>query len=118
MKRARRPPGSEEIPPTSAASYAERHLDEREPGEKDRMTLLPQTIVEPLKKHLARVHDAHERALRAGYGGVELPDALLARPASDRRINESLPRRERLGWRKIGRQCILGRVPASTLDRV
>ena len=45
-------------------------------GEKDRVTLLPQTIVEPLKQHLTAVREAHERALREGYGGVELPYAL------------------------------------------
>jgi len=45
-------------------------------GEKDRATLLPQTIVEPLKKHLGQMRDAHERAMREGYGGVELPYAL------------------------------------------
>jgi integron integrase len=54
-------------------------------GEKDRVTLLPQTIVEPLKKHLRRVRDAHERALREGYGGVELPYALARKyPQADR----------------------------------
>jgi len=45
-------------------------------GEKDRVTLLPEAIVEPLKKHLAHVRQQHERALRDGYGGVELPYAL------------------------------------------
>lgn len=32
-------------------------------GEKDRVTLLPQAVVEPLERHLARVREAHERAL-------------------------------------------------------
>lgn len=45
-------------------------------GEKDRVTLLPEAIVEPLKQHLAQVRQQHERALREGYGGVELPYAL------------------------------------------
>ena len=37
-------------------------------GEKDRVTLLPEAVVEPLKQHLAHVRQAHERALREGYG--------------------------------------------------
>jgi len=54
-------------------------------GEKDRVTLLPQTIIEPLKQHLDRVRGAHERALREGYGGVELPYALACKyPQADR----------------------------------
>jgi len=54
-------------------------------GEKDRVTLLPQTIAGPLEKHLGRVRDAHARALREGYGGVELPYALARKyPQADR----------------------------------
>ncbi|MFV1968514.1 MAG: integron integrase, partial [Pirellulaceae bacterium] len=45
-------------------------------GQKDRVTILPRTIVEPLKKHLTKAHALHERAMRDGYGGVELPYAL------------------------------------------
>jgi integrase len=45
-------------------------------GEKDRVTLLPEAIVEPLKEHLVRVRQAHERALSDGYAGVDLPYAL------------------------------------------
>jgi hypothetical protein len=40
------------------------------------VTILPKTIVKPLKKHLIDVERLHEQAMRAGYGGVELPDAL------------------------------------------
>jgi len=45
-------------------------------GDKDRVTLLPEAVVEPLKQHLIHVRQAHEQALREGYGGVELPYAL------------------------------------------
>ena len=45
-------------------------------GQKDRVTILPRTIVELLKKHLANVRRRHEQAMRDGYGGVELPYAL------------------------------------------
>ena len=45
-------------------------------GAKDRVTLLPETVVGPLKDHLARVREQHEQAMEAGYGGVHLPFAL------------------------------------------
>jgi integron integrase len=46
-------------------------------GAKDRVTMLPQAIIEPLKQHLVRVKALHERDLAAGFGDVELPDALM-----------------------------------------
>jgi len=45
-------------------------------GAKDRVTVLPQAVIEPLKLHLVRVHALHEKDLADGYGDVELPDAL------------------------------------------
>jgi len=45
-------------------------------GAKDRITVLPQKIVEPLKNHLRHVHHLHEKDLRDGYGRVYLPHAL------------------------------------------
>jgi integron integrase len=45
-------------------------------GEKDRVTLLPAMAADAIKEHLVRVRQQHERALREGYGGVELPYAL------------------------------------------
>jgi integron integrase len=45
-------------------------------GAKDRVTMLPASVVQPLTEHLVRVRLLHERDLAAGYGGVELPDAL------------------------------------------
>ncbi len=54
-------------------------------GDKDRTTLLPEVVVEPLKKHLAGVRPEHDRALREGYGGVELPYALARKyPNADK----------------------------------
>lgn len=54
-------------------------------GEKDRLTLLPGVIVDAMKEHLVRVRQQHERALRDGYGGVELPYALERKyPQADR----------------------------------
>jgi integron integrase len=45
-------------------------------GAKDRVTLLPATLVDSLRLHLEKVRVQHERAMANGYGGVELPYAL------------------------------------------
>jgi integron integrase len=45
-------------------------------GKKDRVTMLPELIVEELKRHLLRVKKTHELDLKAGYGAVYLPYAL------------------------------------------
>jgi integron integrase len=46
-------------------------------GGKDRITVLPASVIEPLQAHLIRVKALHERDLAQGYGDVELPDALM-----------------------------------------
>jgi integron integrase len=45
-------------------------------GGKDRVTMLPGSVAEPLKMHMTRVKLLHERDLERGYGDVELPHAL------------------------------------------
>jgi integron integrase len=45
-------------------------------GAKDRATVLPATLVEPLRIHLEKVRLLHDRAVNSGVGGVELPYAL------------------------------------------
>ena len=45
-------------------------------GGKDRVTILPEPMVESLQAHLIRVKALHEQDLAEGYGDVELPDAL------------------------------------------
>src|SRR5262245_39822984 len=45
-------------------------------GEKDRITMLPETLVAPLREHLERVQQLHTADLAAGYGAVYLPYAL------------------------------------------
>ena len=45
-------------------------------GDKDRVTLLPGKILEPLADHLLTVRDLHEKDLAAGRGRVEMPFAL------------------------------------------
>ena len=45
-------------------------------GGKDRVTMLPDRLVVPLRAHLDRVRALHERDLEEGFGEVFLPDAL------------------------------------------
>jgi integron integrase len=45
-------------------------------GEKDRRTMLPRPLAEPLRRHLGRVKQLHEKDLGEGYGEVYLPYAL------------------------------------------
>jgi integron integrase len=45
-------------------------------GGKDRVTMLPDRLVAPLRAHLAKVRALHERDLEEGFGAVYLPDAL------------------------------------------
>jgi integrase len=45
-------------------------------GKKDRITLLPRSLVSPLQQQIARTKLVHDRELLDGDGEVELPDAL------------------------------------------
>jgi len=45
-------------------------------GMKDRVVPLPDSLIEPLKEHLAAVKRMHDEDLAQGYGEVYLPDAL------------------------------------------
>src|SRR3990172_9348757 len=45
-------------------------------GNRDRVTMLPATLIEPLRNHLSRVRALHEADLGDGYGEVYLPFAL------------------------------------------
>jgi integron integrase len=48
-------------------------------GNKDRVTVLPENLILPLKAHLEKVRALHERDLEAGFGEVFLPDALAVK---------------------------------------
>ena len=45
-------------------------------GRKDRVTMIPERVCEPLATHLARVRRLHQADLAVGAGHVALPDAL------------------------------------------
>ena len=48
-------------------------------GAKDRVTVLPENVVLPLKEQLTRAKVLHDRDLDAGFGAVWLPDALAVK---------------------------------------
>ena len=45
-------------------------------GRHARRTMVPESLVDPLRRHVAAVREQHERDLRAGTGSVALPGAL------------------------------------------
>jgi integron integrase len=54
-------------------------------GERDRVTMLPESLKSALRVHLESVRLQHTRAVAAGAGGVELPGALAGKyPAAHR----------------------------------
>jgi len=57
--------------------FARRLIVVRDPkAMHDRITVLPDSTVSPLKEHLARVRRQHQDDLSTGYGTVYLPEAL------------------------------------------
>ncbi|MDY0040229.1 MAG: integron integrase [Desulforhabdus sp.] len=54
-------------------------------GERDRVTMLPACVIEPLRRHLEGVKVLHQRDLEEGFGHVYLPFALARKyPHADR----------------------------------
>ena len=54
-------------------------------GQKDRVTVIPESAKDPLLCHLQRVQKLHERDLKQGAGRAPLPDALCRKyPNADR----------------------------------
>src|SRR5882724_2757382 len=51
------------------------HRARRESG-KDRVTMLPLNLSEPLRRHLSRVKAQHEQDVEDGFGSVHLPFSL------------------------------------------
>jgi integron integrase len=57
--------------------FAQRQIVVRDgKGQKDRVTMLPASLVQPLQAHLVRVKALHRDDLAEGYGAVYLPFAL------------------------------------------
>lgn len=45
-------------------------------GDRDRVTVFPIPLIDPIRTHLARVKELHDQDLKNGYGNVYLPYAL------------------------------------------
>lgn len=57
--------------------FGQRHLLVRDgKGQKDRTTLMPKVVIDPLRRHLQVVKDRHHRDLQAGNGRASMPYAL------------------------------------------
>lgn len=77
-------------------------------GAKDRMTMLPESAIEPLKRHLANVKALHEKDLSLGGGDVYLPFAL----------DKKYPNAEReWGWQYVFPSAKLSVDPRSGVTR-
>jgi integron integrase len=48
-------------------------------GDKDRRTVFPRTLAAPLREHLGRVRELHDRDVVEGFGTVWMPDALAVK---------------------------------------
>ena len=69
-------------------------------GGKDRVTMLPETVVPFLEQHLATAQDIHRQDVKDGWGMVQLPDAIARtypNAARDWRWQWVFPQRSR--WR-------------------
>lgn len=61
-------------------------------GDKDRVTMLPASVVEPLQEHIRKVIEIHKKDIREGYDSVYLPNALARKfPSAGKEI----------GWRYL-----------------
>lgn len=61
-------------------------------GNKDRVSIIPLALVEPLRRHINHLREAHAEALARGYGGVELPSS----------VEQQHPRAHlELGWQYV-----------------
>lgn len=77
-------------------------------GNKDRVTVLPENLILPLKAHLEKVKALHERDLAAGFGEVYLPDALAKKS----------PRAARTwGWQFMFPSAVRSVDPRSGIER-
>lgn len=57
--------------------FSYNHIVVREgKGDKDRITMLPESLKKPLQLQMSRVKEIHEEDLKQGFGNVSLPDAL------------------------------------------
>jgi integron integrase len=77
-------------------------------GRKDRVTILPDAVVPPLRQQLRSVRESHRRAIELGFAGVQLPSAL------DRKYPNAS---NDLGWQFVFPAARPSRDPATGIVR-
>jgi len=77
-------------------------------GDKDRVTLLPENLIEPLKKHLSYVKMLHEKDLSEGFDSVYMPFAL------DRKYPNA---GREFGWRFVFPATQISKDPRTGIQR-
>ena len=75
-------------------------------GDKDRITMLPSVVKEPLTAHLVQVRALHQQDLTRGFGRVALPDALGPGGEHQVECGGQSPRPGRLQRRKPRHSCV------------
>jgi integron integrase len=76
-------------------------------GAKDRVTMFPESLVEPLRVHLVRVKEIHRQDLADGWGRVLIPEAVARKypnAATDWRWQWVFPQKYRWTDFKTGAQ--------------
>ena len=76
-------------------------------GGKDRIVMLPTSLVQPLQEHLSKVKKIHEQDLTDGWGRVQLPNALHRKyphAPKEWRSQRMFPQEERWKNTKTGEQ--------------
>ena len=76
-------------------------------GKKDRVTMLPEIVKQPLEEHLKDVKKIHQQDISEGFGRVVLPDALSKKypnAASEWLWQFGFPHQRRYGNKKTGEQ--------------
>ena len=61
-------------------------------GQKDRRTMVPGALIDPLRQHLSGAHLQHEADLRRGAGSVALPEAVARNTPPPQGLAMGLPR--------------------------
>nr|WP_274611361.1 tyrosine-type recombinase/integrase [Pseudomonas chengduensis] len=74
-------------------------------GQKDRVTMLPMRVVEPLRQHLNKVQRVHQGDLAEGFGEANLPFALARKYPNAAK---------EWGWQFVFRRAIALRIHAGT----
>ncbi len=96
-------------------------------GDKDRVTLLPESLISHLQNHIHRVRVLHQNDIKEGYGAVHLPYALQRKyPHADREFywqylfpssKRCMDPRSKMVWRDHVDEAVLQRAVKEAIRR-